>query len=258
MRILVVTEEEELYLPLSIDRLLDRLGEQVLEVVCVRNRLLPSKFKAARKFCKIFGTGLVIHHGYRLVKAKILDKFDTLNFTGRYYSVKRVCRKYKIPYLLCDDINSADFLEHCQQLKVEIIACVSPTQIFKEDLINLPKYGCINIHTAKLPKYRGLYPTYWAMACGEKTVGISIHYIDKKIDTGRIILQDEVEIPPKVTLDQMLTTTKLKGVELLVEAIRQIASGTAQAYTPEGKGTYFSYPTSESYKNFRSLGYKLW
>ena len=258
MRILVMTEEEEFYLPLSIDYLLDKVGEQVLEVVCVRNRLLPSKFKAARKFCKIFGIGSVLHHGCKLAKAKILDRFGVLNSTGRNYSVKQVCRKYKIPYLLCDDINAADFLEHCQQLKVEIIACVSPSQIFKENLINLPKYGCINIHTAKLPKYRGLYPTYWAMACGEKTVGISIHYIDKKIDTGKIILQDEVEIPPKVTLGRMLTITKLRGVELLVKAISQIASGTAQAYTPEGKGTYFSYPTPESYKTFRSLGYKLW
>jgi methionyl-tRNA formyltransferase len=163
-----------------------------------------------------------------------------------------------IPYSYYDDINSLDFIQHCRQLNVELAASVSPTQIFKEELINLTKFGCINIHTALLPKYRGLYPTYWAMACGEKTVGITIHYIEKGIDTGRIILQSEVKIPPRTTLDYMLTLTKLKGAELLVEAIRQISCGTHKTYYPTGKGTYFSFPTSDSYKQFRRLGYKLW
>jgi len=96
------------------------------------------------------------------------------------------------------------------------------------------------------------------MACGEKTIGISIHYIEKGIDTGKIILQDEVEVPPHTTLDHMLRVTKLKGAELLVKVIRQIAEGTVQAFYPEGEGTYFSFPTPESYKNFKKHGYKLW
>jgi methionyl-tRNA formyltransferase len=143
-------------------------------------------------------------------------------------------------------------------LKIDLIASVSPTQIFKENLINLPKHGCINIHTAELPKYRGLYPTYWAMACGEKAVGISIHYIEKGIDTGKIIFRDEVEIPPNTTLDHMLRITKLKGAELLVKAIEQIEKGNVQAFYPEGEGSYFSFPTPDSYKEFKNRGYKLW
>jgi len=163
-----------------------------------------------------------------------------------------------MPYSHCDNLNSQSFLQHCRELNIELIASVSPSQIFKEDLINLPKQGCINIHTAKLPKYRGLYPTYWAMAHGEKTLGVSIHYIEKGIDTGKIILQDELEIPSNTTLDYMLKTTKLKGAELLLEAINQIDVGKVEAYYAEGQGSYFSFPTAESYKRFKSLGHKLW
>jgi len=258
MQVLIITEEDEFYLPLSIDYLLENCGEEIVEVVCARNPLLPGKLKTARKFYTAFGLAPVLSQGFRVIKAKILDAFPRLNFANRHYSVKCVCEAHNVPYLYCENINAPAFIQHCQQLNVELVASVSPTQIFKNDLINLPKYGCINIHTAKLPKYRGLYPTYWAMACGEKTLGISIHYIEKGIDTGKIILQEEVEIPQCTTLDNMLKITKLKGAELLVKAIEQIAQGTVQAYYPKGEGTYFSLPTHDSYKEFKKHGYKLW
>ena len=255
---MVITEEDEFYLPLSIDHLLKNCQGEILEVVCARNPLLPSKLKTARTFYNAFGFSPVFFQGMRVAKAKFLNIFGWLNFSGRYFSIKRVCQTHSMPYSYCDNVNAADFLDHCRELNIDLIASVSPTQIFKENLINLPKYGCINIHTATLPKYRGLYPTYWAMACGEKTVGISVHYIEKGIDTGRIILQDEVAIPSGTTLDNMLTKTKLKGAELLVESIKKIDSNTAEPFYAEGKGTYFSFPTPESYKKFSHFGYKLW
>jgi len=258
MRILIITEEDEFYLPISIDYLLKNCRDHIVEVVCARNPLLPGKSKAASKFYKAFGLCPILSQGLKLIKAKILDALPWLNFTSRYYSVKRVCATHNIPSVYCENINAPDFLQHCRELDIDLVASVSPTQIFKEDLISLPKHGCINIHTAKLPKYRGLYPTYWAMACGERTVGITIHYIEKGIDTGKIILQDEIEIPSGATLDHMLTVTKLKGAELLVEATGQIAEGTVEAMYPQGEGSYFSFPTPDSYKEFKSLGYKLW
>lgn len=160
--------------------------------------------------------------------------------------------------MTCDNLNSKEFLDHCRQLNIDLIASVSPSQIFKENLINLPKHGCINIHTAKLPKYKGLYPTYWAMSHGEKTLGISIHYIEKGIDTGKIILNDEVDIPPAATMDQMLTLTKIRGSQLLLEAVDKISSGQTQPQYAQGEGSYFSFPTSKSYKDFKAHGYKLW
>jgi methionyl-tRNA formyltransferase len=258
MKIMIITEEDEFYLPLSIDYILKNCSEEICEVVCLKNPRLPNKFRTARRFYSIFGFGPVMHFGFKLTKAKILNTFPLINLSNRYYSVKRVCKANQVPYSFCEDVNAAVFLEHCRQLNIELIACVSPSQIFKEKLINLPKYGCINIHTAKLPKYRGLYPTYWAMACGEETVGISIHYIDIGIDTGKIILQDEIDIPRNTTLDYMLKITKLKGAELLVNAIEKISQGTIKAFEPQGEGSYFSYPTPDSYVSFRSHGYKLW
>ena len=258
MRILVITEEDEFYLPGSIGHLIENCPEEIVGVVCARNPLLPSKLDAGRKFCAAFGPGPVLLQGLRVTAAKVLDGLSWLNLTGRFYSVKRLCKARNMRYSHVDNINSADFIRDCRELDIDLIASVSPTQIFKSELISLPRHGCINIHTAKLPEYRGLYPMYWAMACGQRTVGISIHYIEDGIDTGKIILQDELEIPPKTTLNHMLRVTKLRGVELLIDAIRQIGSGTSRACYAEGEGSYFSFPTAESYRQFKRLGYKLW
>lgn len=258
MRILIITEEDEFYIPLSIEHILKKCSHEIVGVVCVRSPISLGTYKMAKKFFNVFGFLPMLSHGLRLIKAKFLNTLPQLNFTGQHYSVKSVCQEYNMPYSHCDNLNSQSFLQHCRELNIELIASVSPSQIFKEDLINLPKHGCINIHTAKLPKYRGLYPTYWAMAHGEKTLGVSIHYIEKGIDTGKIILQDELEIPSNATLDYMLKTTKLKGAELLLEAINQIDVGKVEAYYAEGQGSYFSFPTAESYKRFKSLGHKLW
>jgi methionyl-tRNA formyltransferase len=255
---MVITEEDEFYIPLAIDYLLNTFKGEVLEVVCARNPLLPGKIKTARMFYKAFGFGPIFTHALRLVKAKLLDTLSWMNFSGRYYSVKRTCEAHGVPYSYSDNINGPVFLQYCRDLNIDIIASVSPTQIFKEDLISLPKHGCLNIHTAKLPKYRGLYPAFWAMASGEKQLGISIHYIEKGIDTGRIIVQDQVDIPSKTTLDHMLIMTKKRGAELLAESVKNIYSDKVEPFYAEGEGSYFSFPTSESYKKFKQNGYKLW
>ena len=75
MRILVITEEDEFYLPLSIQYILNNCPYEIVEVVCARNPLLPSKLMAARKFYTAFGLGPILSHGLRLVKAKALDTF---------------------------------------------------------------------------------------------------------------------------------------------------------------------------------------
>ena len=208
LRILIITEEDEFYIPLSIEHILKNCSHEIVGVVCVNSPISLGTYNMAKKFFKVFGLLPMLSHGLRLLKAKFFNAIPQLNFTGQHYSVKSVCQEYNTHYSHCDDLNSQSFLQHCQELNIELIASVSPSPIFKEDLINLPKHGCINIHTAKLPKYRGLYPTYWAMTHGEKTIGVTIHYIEKGIDTGKIILQDELEIPSNATLDYMLKTTK--------------------------------------------------
>lgn len=258
MRILVITEEDEFYLPVAIDYLLSHCPYDITAVICARNPLLPGKWKAAKKFHEAFGFRPILQHAFRLLSAKIWERIPFLNRNGRHYSVQAVCQVHHMCYRHVDNVNTTEFIEYCRKKNIDLIACVSPTQIFREQLISTPKYGCINIHTAHLPHYRGLYPTFWAMAKGEKNIGVCVHYIEKGIDTGRILLRDQVQIPSKATMDSMIEKTKIKGVQLLLEAIDQIAHDRANTEYAQGEGSYYSFPTKDAYKEFRKLGYKLW
>jgi methionyl-tRNA formyltransferase len=258
MRILIITEEDEFYIPLALQHILENCPYHIVEVACARNPLLPSKYAAFKKFFAAFGLMPIIKHAMRLAKTRFLSLPLLAGLSKRSYSVRSVCRKFNVPYFWCHNVNAPDFLERCRKNEVDLVMSVSPTQIFKEGLISLPKYGCLNTHSALLPNYRGLYPTYWAMASGEKTMGVTIHCIEKGIDTGKIVLQAEIPIPQRTTMDHMLRVTKIKGAELMLEAVKQIADGTAKTWYPADKGTYFSFPTRESYRQFRRFGYRLW
>lgn len=258
MRILIITESDEFYLPLALQSFLKNNHYEILEVVIAKNPLLKSKLHTAVTFGKTFGLAPVIYKGMSLIKAKIFDFFPKLNRTGRFWSVEKVCQSYEIKHSYCDDVNDINFIDYLSSLKIDLIACISPTQIFKEKLISTPKHGCINIHTADLPNYRGLYPTYWAMAAGENKIGICIHSIEAGIDTGKILIRDEEKIPPKSSMDFMLNKTKISGGRLLSQACKLIYDGKVNSEYAEGEGSYFSFPTKESYKLFKKNGYSLW
>ena len=258
MRILIITENDEFYLPLALQAFIETNNYHILGVISAKNPLLKGKFHTAKKFGKIFGLLPVVQKGISLLKAKTFDLFSVLNRTGRFWSIEKVCQHYNLEYSFCENINDSGFVAHLSSLNLDLIACISPTQIFRDQLINTPKYGCINIHTASLPNYRGLYPTYWAMASGEKEVGICIHYIESGIDTGKILLRCAEKIPANTSMDYMLKKTNVTGGELLSQACKLIGEGKIAPEYAQGEGSYYSFPTKESYTVFKSNGYTLW
>ena len=260
MRILIITEEDEFYLPRCLHRCLRKVvpHHHIVGVVLAKNTLLPSPWAAARKFVKVFGVWPVIQQAFRLARAKFFDKVFVLRRRESFYSMKAVCKSWNIQCTSVDDVNADDFVQNVLQQNVDLIVSISPTQKFKAGLLGAAPEGSINIHSSRLPKYRGLYPTYWAMACGEKKSAVSVHFMNDKIDEGGVILQREVEIVPRCSMDQMLKRAKDVGADLLVEAIDQISKGAVEPIYPEGAGSYYSFPTKESYKEFRRRGYRLW
>jgi len=258
MRVVIISEADEFYLPICLDRFLEQNEHEILGVYLARDPLSTGLLDSAKRFWKIFGPYPVLKHGMRLAYAKLADKVPFLNFTDRYFSMQRVCEKWGLSCEPIHSVNSKSFRNELESADVDLILSISPTQIFKKPLIETPKFGCINIHSAALPKYRGLYPTYWAMACGEKETAVSVHYIDEGLDTGPIIGQQRVEIPAGCTMDYMLRKNKEVAADLLNEAVQLIAEDKVTPRLPEGEGSYFSWPTKESYREFRSLGYRLW
>lgn len=120
-----------------------------------------------------------------------------------------------------------EFLEQMENLKPDAICVVAYGKLLPKKILNIPKYGCINVHGSLLPKYRGAAPIQWAVLNGEKVTGVTTMYMDVGMDTGDMILKEEVEIREDETTGELWDKLAKKGGELLVKTLNQIEKGTA-------------------------------
>jgi len=191
--------------------------------------------------------------------------FDFLRMLIRYLAVKaswddlgRVCRHYDISVFRRSDINSPEFIAFCKKLGIEIIVSVAAPLIFKKELLEAPRWGCINIHHAPLPRYKGMMPNFWQMYHSEKEAGITVHSMNERIDEGDILLQKFLPIEPAESLDSLIRRSKRAGARYLLETLEAIRGGTTSPRpNPREGGTYFSFPTREDVREFRRSGKRL-
>ena len=123
--------------------------------------------------------------------------------------------------------NNPEFIEKIKSLNPDIVCVVAYGKILPKELLESPKLGCINVHGSLLPKYRGAAPIQWAVLNGEKTTGITTMYMDEGMDTGDMILKQEVKIGEDETTGELWDRLSKIGGELLVKTLEQINLGTA-------------------------------
>jgi methionyl-tRNA formyltransferase len=141
--------------------------------------------------------------------------------------VKIAARRLGIPIHQPERIRRPESVEILRRLAPEMMVVVGYGQIIPQTLIDLPAYGVLNVHASLLPKYRGAAPIQWAIANGETETGVTIMQIDAGLDTGDILLQRSTPIGPDETAPELAARLAYLGAELLIEAIDQIANGTA-------------------------------
>lgn len=211
-----------------------------------------------RQMYDFYGWWNFLRMGTRYVLYKLASKLPVWARGGTFFSVEQVCRHWRIPVLHARDINSPEFLARLLSCDLDLIVSVAAPQVFRQELIGLPRRGCINIHNSKLPKYRGMLPNFWQMFHGEKTVGTTVHRINAGIDDGEILLQTETPIDGGESLDTLISRTKKLGARLMVEVLRRFKAGDVPAIqNRKEEATYFSFPTRQDVDEFRRRGYRL-
>ena len=126
-------------------------------------------------------------------------------------------------------------------LNPDIIITCAYGQIIPEEILNKPKYGCINVHGSLLPKLRGGAPIHHAIIDGEKETGITIMYMDKLMDSGDIISQKKISILNEDNLDSLYTKMSQLGAELLIETLPSIINGTNERIKQDESKVTFGY-----------------
>lgn len=136
-------------------------------------------------------------------------------------------------------------LEVLKKIAPECIVVVAYGQILPESILELPKYGCINVHASLLPMYRGAAPIQRCIQFGEKKTGVTTMYMAKGLDTGDMILNDEMEIPEDMTGSELHDRLAEMGGKLIVRTLEELQSGTAPRIPQEGDTCYASMISKE-------------
>lgn len=123
--------------------------------------------------------------------------------------------------------NNTEFLDEIRTLAPDVICVVAYGKILPKEILEIPKLGCINVHGSLLPKYRGAAPIQWAVLNGDKTTGITTMYMNEGMDTGDMILKEEVEIGPEETTGDLWQKLSKIGGEILVKTLKLIEEGKA-------------------------------
>ena len=133
--------------------------------------------------------------------------------------------------------NNIEFIDKMKKLNPDVICVVAYGKILPESILSIPKLGCINVHGSLLPRYRGAAPIQWAVINGDKKTGITTMYMDKGMDTGDMILKEEVEIGEDETTGELWDRLAIIGGKLLVETLQKVQENEAPRIKQSGDYT---------------------
>lgn len=156
-----------------------------------------------------------------------------------YSPVKELALENNIPVYQPTKLRDGTATELIKSLRPDILVVVAYGRILPDDMLEVPKYGAINVHASLLPKYRGAAPIQWAVLNGDKITGVTTMYLASEMDTGDIIYSAETEIGEFETSGELFDRLMVMGAELLDRTLRDVEAGTAPR-TPQdhGKASY--------------------
>ena len=146
--------------------------------------------------------------------------------------VKNAALQLSLPVFQPERIRRPESIEHLSSLRPDVMVVVGYGQIIPQAIIDIPRYGILNVHASLLPKYRGAAPVQWAIARGEKETGVTIMRIDAGLDTGDMLLKWKMSIGPDERAPEVAARLAVAGASLLIDALTQIEAGTA-VYVPQ-------------------------
>ena len=139
--------------------------------------------------------------------------------------VKACAIAHDIPVFQPVKIKEPEAVAVLRGYQADIFVVAAFGQLLSEEILAMPKYGCVNIHASLLPKYRGAGPIQWVIIDGEKKTGVTIMQMEKGLDTGDMLMQTEVEITSRETADTLHDKLAAAGARLIVEALPKIEAG---------------------------------
>ena len=189
---------------------------------------MGSNMNRERLHVGYFADGPWAHMAFQKLIAdeSIQIDFICVRFDNRDPVLCEFAHMHQIQLFCVSNVNSMDFMEKLRGIQSDLFVSMSFNQIFKQEIINLPRLKTINCHAGKLPFYRGRNILNWVLINDEKEFGITVHYVDEGIDTGDIILQDTYPITDDDDYGTLLEKAYSGCADILYRSIKLIQNGT--------------------------------
>jgi methionyl-tRNA formyltransferase len=259
MKLFVVTQDENVYLPRSIAAVCRAFSGDVTAIVSAPAMSTHGgKMPGFMRHFRLFGVRGSATLGLRVVAAKLRALRGRPGPDGPFNSMRHVAQAFGVPYVHVDRLKSPEFVAAVDRHGGDLLISASCPQIIGKQIRDKFTAGAINLHSSPLPRYRGLMPAFWVLRNNEKETAITVHELAAKLDDGDILAQQPIPIAPDETWDSMVRKTKEAGAELLIDTIRRIANGTVERHpNSEAEATYFSFPTAADKRAFLEAGHRF-
>lgn len=250
MNIVIITQDEPFYMSENIEYLISILPAHSRIVGCVLSDASPfgkkeSFFEKALKTYRIFGVRFFVYYSTKFLLKKL----------NKRKQIRKILEHHEIAEIkLKKSINSFESVELIKSYNPDILVSILGNEIFKKPIIELAPKGCLNLHTALLPNYRGLIPSFWVLLHDEKYTGVSVFFVDEGIDSGPIVEQKRILIGD-MSQEELIKVTKRMGMEAIAKAVDNIEKGKVKLIKNDSsKKSYYSFPTKNDIKKFRAAG----
>lgn len=175
LRLLFVTEDDPLYVIRFFEVFFDEYPRDQIEIVgvSVQEAFHEPIWKTARRMLRFYGPVDFVRLCFRYVGVKL-----------RGDSIAKLAQAKGLPLVACGSVNDPAYIERVREINPDVVASVAAPEIFKKGILGVPSLGCINIHSGKLPIYRGMMPNFWQLLHGEKHAVVTVHEMVEKLDAG--------------------------------------------------------------------------
>lgn len=260
LRIAIFTQDDRIYLPISLGLVVDSMPDEISCIV-----LSPpmsthgGALKGLIKHLPVFGLQGTLRMGWRVIWSRLGPLLGFRPPGGRRdWSIQDLGRRHDIPTFCVDKVNSKEMHAILDRHPSDLLVSVSCPQIIRSKLMQRFSLGGINVHSAPLPRYRGLLPSFWVLYHGERETAVTVHDLAEKLDNGDILYQEAVPIEAGETWNSLLGKTKRAAGTALLNAIRQLEEGSVvRKPNRDEESTYFHFPTWKEAREFRSRGLRM-
>ena len=259
MQVEFLSQDDPVYLLPFFEEFVRRYSREVeiLQVGLCRTMGKRKRAKLARELLALYGVRGFAKLGWRSAQARTLSWWRKGPDAKRYHSIAQLCRAYGIHCAPVNNPNSSGYVSELKRRSPDCLISVACPYILREEVLSVASQGCINIHHAPLPLYKGMMPTFWQLYHGETDVGLTIHYMDARVDEGEALYQTRLEIRHGETLHELICRSKRHAAHCLAEVLRRLAAGEVKPQPlDQTRSTKFTFPTLQEIAEFRLRGHR--